>query len=357
LILIGAFMDPPVRYAESALQAKMPVPLARPPEPITVGLNAAILAVRGDEALVAVVPAARPQREGDGALPCGAFSPRQHKTLEEGVRYWVRQQTGIELAATRQIGTLSDCQAAEAGPLPPSLSIVAVCYEALISPAQFVERAGTAWHSWYAYFPWEDWRRGKPRCLVEAIEPRLEVWARLAHDDGERMRPQDALDRRQRLAIAFGWDGMGWDEESVLERYELLCEAGLAGDSAEDADAAVAATLRLPRLTHPMLGDQARVLAAAIGELRRSVKCRPVIFELMPEAFTLFELQKAVEAILGPHLHKQNFRRLVEGGGLVEPTGEFRLRTGGRPARLYRFRRDVLLERLAPGVRIKAARA
>jgi hypothetical protein len=76
----------------------------------------------------------------------------------------------------------------------------------------------------------------------------------------------------------------------------------------------------------------------------------------MPEVFTLFELQKTVEAILGPHLHKQNFRRLVEGGGLVEPTEHYRFRTGGRPARLYRFRPDVLLERLAPGVRIKHGR-
>ena len=40
----------------------------------------------------------------------------------------------------------------------------------------------------------------------------------------------------------------------------------------------------------------------------------PVVFELMPDEFTLYELQKTVEAILGPHLHKQNFRRLVEGG-------------------------------------------
>jgi len=47
---------------------------------------------------------------------------------------------------------------------------------------------------------------------------------------------------------------------------------------------------------------------------------------------------------------------MVEGGGLVEPTGEHRLRTGGRPARLYRFRRDVLWERSAPGVRVKAGR-
>ena len=58
----------------------------------------------------------------------------------------------------------------------------------------------------------------------------------------------------------------------------------------------------------------------------------------MPGEFTLTELQHTVEAISGRHLHKQNFRRLVETGGLVEPTGEFRLRTGGRPAQLFKFR-------------------
>jgi hypothetical protein len=354
LILIEAFMDTPAGFAESALQTKAQPLVARAPEPLTVGLNAAIFAVRGDEPMVAVIPASEAERDGDGALPCGAFSPRQHATLEAGVRFWVRQQTGMDLGTTRQIGTLGDCRLAAAGPLPSGLPVVAVCYESLVGPAQFDDRGSVAWHSWYAYFPWEDWRRGKPKCLAAAIEPRLEAWAKSPSAPCEVRPPHEALDRRERLAIAFGWDGMAWDEESVLERYELLCEAGLAGEDATGI--AAAGSQQLPKLWHPMLGDQARVLAGAIGELRRSVKCRPVIFELMPDAFTLFELQKTVEAILGPHLHKQNFRRLVEGGGLVEPTGEYRQRTGGRPAQLYRFRRDVLLERLAPGVRIKAAR-
>ena len=96
------------------------------------------------------------------------------------------------------------------------------------------------------------------------------------------------------------------------------------------------------------------MLAAAIGRLRAKIRYRPVVFELMQAEFTLFDLQKTVEAILGPNLHKQNFRRLVESVGLVEPTGEIRTHTGGRPARLYRFRREVLLERPAPGVRVKA---
>jgi len=52
-------------------------------------------------------------------------------------------------------------------------------------------------------------------------------------------------------------------------------------------------------------------------------------------------------------LHKQNFRRLVEAGALVEPTGEMSTQTGGRPAALFRFRRSVLQERPAPGLRVR----
>jgi hypothetical protein len=143
----------------------------------------------------------------------------------------------------------------------------------------------------------------------------------------------------------------------VLERFELLCDAGLAGEPAEELDTATKPSWCLPRLRHPELGDHTRALASAIAEIRRASKHRPIVFELMPDSFTLFELQRAVEAVLGPHLHKQNFRRLVEGGGLVEPTGEYKFRTGGRPAQLYRFRRHVLSERPAPGVRVRLGRS
>ena len=81
-----------------------------------------------------------------------------------------------------------------------------------------------------------------------------------------------------------------------------------------------------------------------------------MIFELIPETFTLLNLQRAVEALAGVHIHKQNFRRLVEQGGLVEGTGRRDHRTGGRPAELFRFRREVLLERPAPGVGLPTAR-
>src|SRR4051812_44571427 len=101
-----------------------------------------------------------------------------------------------------------------------------------------------------------------------------------------------------------------------------------------------------------MAVDHRRILATAIARLRGKIKYRPVVFELMPPAFTLLQLQRTVEALAGIRLHKQNFRRLAEEQGLVEETGESTTETGGRPARLVRFRREVLLERPAPGVRL-----
>jgi hypothetical protein len=223
-----------------------------------------------------------------------------------------------------------------------------VSYLAVVGPRQCSDRTQASWRSWYNFFPWEDWRHGRPACLADLLG-RLEAWTAEA---GPPCATPSPGERRQRIRLAFGVAGAGWDEEKVLDRYELLQEAGLIGPGATDGTAAPPP----PRLAPQLLGDHARVLARAVGELRRAVKCRPVVFELMPDEFTLFELQRTVEAVLGPHLHKQNFRRMVEGGGLVEPTGEHRLRTGGRPARLYRFRRDVLWERTAPGVRVKAGR-
>ena len=102
--------------------------------------------------------------------------------------------------------------------------------------------------------------------------------------------------------------------------------------------------------------DHRRILATALGRLRGKIRYRPVVFELLAPTFTLLKLQRVVEALAGVRLHKQNFRRLVEKGGLVEGTGELDAATGGRPAELFRFRRDVLRERPAPGVGLPGTR-
>ena len=147
--------------------------------------------------------------------------------------------------------------------------------------------------------------------------------------------------------------GEGWDEERVLERYELLYEAGLVEEFWRDSGKANKGA----NLGTPMLFDHRRILATAIARLRGKLKYRPVVFELMAPTFTLLELQRAVEALAGLRLHKQNFRRLVAEQGLVEGTGKFNAPVRGRPAELFRFRRVVLRERPAPGVRLGVRRS
>jgi hypothetical protein len=339
-------MNNPGRYNTATLiPTPPPRAAARTPQPgegVAVAVTAAILAARAGEPVVAVVPAQSAREEG---LPTGPFCPRSHRTLEGGVGAWVRAQTGVEVGFLQQLCAFADGAETE----EPVQATVSVSYLALVGPGQCSDRTQATWRSWYAFLPWEDWRNGRPDCLVDILS-RMDVWASVGGPLGEADEPGE---RHQRVRMAFGTAGAGWDEEKVLDRYELLQEAGIIGSVVEDSDGEPS----LPMLVRPLLGDHGAVLARAVGELRRAIKYRPVVFELMPDVFTLFELQKTVEAVLGPHLHKQNFRRMVEGGGLVEPTGEHRLRTGGRPARLYRFRPDVLWERSAPGVRVRAGRA
>lgn len=320
---------------------------------VEIGLSAAILAVRRGEPVVLAIRPEPQSRAAVESLPFGPFSPLDHRTLDAGLRTWVAEQTGLQLGYVDQLYTFADrgrhAQAGDAGP-----HVVSIGYLALTGVREDDELQRGAWRSWYDFFPWEDWRGGKPVVLTEVIEPRLAEWAKRPELQPSPARP---LERADRLRICFGLDGAGWDEEKVLERFELLYEAGLIEEARRDGREAALTWGDVPKLGQSMRFDHRRILATAMGRIRSKIKYRPVVFELMADEFTLFELQRTVEAILGPHLHKQNFRRLVEGAGLVEPTGEVRAKTGGRPAKLFRFRREVLLERPAPGVRVKPGRA
>lgn len=320
------------------------------PSAVEIGLTAAIVAVLDNEPVALVVRGEPDSAGATDGLPFGPFEPRQHRTLETGLRSWVQEQTGLDLGYAEQLYTFADrgrhLEISDASP-----PVVSIGYLALTQARVGNELSSGIWRSWYHYFPWEDWRRGRPEIISTDIEPRLKAWA---ERQGELPAAQRPIARSERIRICFGLDGTAWDEEKVLERYELLYDAGLVEEARRDSRPSAQEWSDLPRLGHPMQFDHRRILATAINRTRAKIKYRPVVFELMPVEFTLYELQKTVEAILGPHLHKQNFRRLVEGAGLVEPTGEMKTRTGGRPAKLFRFRREVLLERPAPGVRVSA---
>ncbi|MDQ0347394.1 NUDIX hydrolase [Ancylobacter vacuolatus] len=306
------------------------------PEPaLAIGLSAVIVAVTGDDPKVLTL------RHGDGrdSLPSGPLE-RGHRTLEMGLRSWVERQTLQELGYVEQLYTFGDRDRGEDGTRALSLA-----YLALVREARPAGDTDAAWQSWYRYFPWEDWRGGRP-AVLDTLEHGLRAWAAGA--------AQGRLSERraERIALGFGGAGgheAGWNEERVLERYELLYEAGLVGEALRERGSDRVAAV--PSGTE-MREDHRRMLALAIARLRGKIKYRPVVFELMPPSFSLGQLQQAVEALSGSRLHKQNFRRLVEQQRLVEETGETTSETGGRPARLVRFRREVLLERPAPGVRL-----
>ena len=323
---------------------------ARPPEQgndhaVQLGLSAAIVSVTAERPRVLVV-----HRAGaNDALPFGTFDPIQHRTLESGLRVWVQEQTGLQLGYAEQLYTFGDRgrHLTEPGEGPRVLS---VGYLALTRPQSEDGTPGTLWRDWYAYFPWEDWRDKKPAIIDATILPHLSAFASSAPSRDVKER------RRDRIRACFGTDGLAWDEEKVLERYELLYEAGLVNEAQRDRSISPAGGAT-PPLGAVMAFDHRRILSTAMGRIRGKMKYRPVVFELMPPEFTLLELQRTVEAISGIRLHKQNFRRLVEGQGLVEGTGRVSHKTGGRPAEQFRFRREVLRERPAPGVRLAGRRS
>jgi len=325
---------------------------SEPGAAVEVGLSAAIVAVERLEPLILVTC---PERPGEPVeLPHGPFSPRAHRTMEMGLRGFVEAQTALDLAYVEQLYTFGD-RGRHARPGDTGPHIVSVGYLALVRPSEeareTIAKAGARFLGWYIFFPWEDWRAGRPAILDEVILPALDAWCRRPPEPDEPPRP---LGRGERIRLVFGGDGVPHDEERVLERYELLYEAGLVAEACADGRPAALEWQGLPPLGRPMRFDHRRILATAISRLRAKLKYRPVVFELMPDTFTLTELQQTVEAISGRHLHKQNFRRLVDQTRLVEPTGRVSAATGGRPAALYRFRRDIVKERPQPGLRLGA---
>lgn len=306
---------------------------------IVVGLNAVIFSINEASPHLLVLP-----HEADGAaLPFGPFDPLRHRTFEIGLREWVSQQANFQLGFVEQLYTFGD-RGREAPladlPAPSEARIISVGYLALTPDATERPAGGGVWRDWYRFFPWEDWRGGKPTLLSDHIEPALQRWIDEAEGAGHREA------RRDRARITFGIEGRGWNEERCLDRYELLYGAGLVAEAARDrGDLAEG-----PHFGEAMASDHRRVVATALSRIRAKIKYRPVIFDLMPDRFTLSHLQRAAEAIVGYSLHKQNFRRALDRTGFVVGTGKMDAATGGRPAELFTFRREALKEGPASGI-------
>lgn len=307
---------------------------------LLIGLSVVIVAYDGEKPRVLTT-----MREGNlAALPFGAFDPDKHRTFELALRGWVKEQTGFQLGYVEQLYTFGDRDRenpdATLFKAPRDARIVSVGYLALTQEAERLPETFEArWRGWYRHFPWEDHRAGRPAIIDRELAPHLSTWS------------AGNADRKSRADLAFGLNGKTWNDQAVLERYELLYEAGLVEECARDRG------LPTPgfRLGEPMASDHRRILATAMSRLRSKLRYRPVIYELMPGEFTLTALQRTIEAVLGQTIHTQNFRRALDRTGTVEGTGKMN-RTGGRPAELYRYRRESAKHGGAPGLRVPLQR-
>jgi hypothetical protein len=308
------------------LESRQPQP-ARRTSLVALSLEAVIVAVT-DERPRLLVSLKDPRRP---SIPSGPLDADDDPTLERGLRRWVRHRAGLDLGYVEQLYTFGDRDRR------PDVGerLLSVAYLALVREEQ--PSPGAAWVDCYDLFPWEDYRAGRPERLERDILPRLKRWA-----------GRNEV-RHARVRETFGVEPMPWDAIRVLERYELLYEAGLIAEHHADRGEALREELGTGV---PLAFDHRRIAASAFGRLRGKMTYRPVVFELLPEAFTLTQLQRTVEALVGLRLHKQNFRRLVEQGRLVEGTGRSTASTGGRPAELFKFREEVRGERPRPGLRL-----
>jgi len=307
------------------------------PAMVAVTLEAVLVAVTDETPKTLVVSTSDSADESAGAdqprLPAGRLDG-EDRTLELGMRRILSAQSGLEAGYAEQLYTFGDLDRSAAD-RERSVSIAYL----LLAKEEPVEPPAR-WLDWYRLLPWEDHRRGRPEVIDRVVEPACRRWVAKGADED---RAEQAR-RQERAQVVFGLDGTAWDGVRVLERYELLYELGLLAE-ADQADVTGGA----PLVSVALDLDHRRMAATALGRLRGKLTYRPVVFELLPDAFTLLQLQRLVEALAGVPLHKQNFRRLVDSQGLVEGTGST-AQTGGRPAELFRFRREVVRERPRPGV-------
>ena len=233
------------------------------------------------------------------ALPCGPFKT-VHRSLQAGLRDWVETQTHHPLGYVEQLYTFADRdRAPDARPYHLDQLSGADLRAAAANEA-------ARWRDWYRYFPWEDHRAGPP-----AVSSRRSC-------RGSRLGRVRTPSASNASPINFGpTAARGTRSWCCSVTNSVRGGAGRRGAPAAGHAAAAVAAARAGDVR-----DHRRILATGIARLRAKIKYRPVVFELMPPAFTLLQLQRSVEAIAGHLLHKQNFRRLIEQQELVEETGD-----------------------------------
>jgi 8-oxo-dGTP diphosphatase len=120
-----------------------------------------------------------------------------------------------------------------------------------------------------------------------------------------------------------------------VAHYALVPPQKLEGLSAAKLARVTPKGIELQGRQHDLAFDHNDILQAAVQRIRGKLEYAPIAVELLPEQFTLRELQEVHEAILGRSINKDSFRRKVLASGELEATGDFESGQGFRPAELY----------------------
>jgi ADP-ribose pyrophosphatase YjhB (NUDIX family) len=115
--------------------------------------------------------------------------------------------------------------------------------------------------------------------------------------------------------------------------FALLDAERFQVDAADAVDVGWFSVYHLP----PLAFDHAQIIESALSRIRGKLSYTTIAFRLLPEQFTLRELQQVYEIILHRRLDKRNFRKKLVATDILEDTGAKKMEGTHRPARLYRF--------------------
>ncbi len=120
-----------------------------------------------------------------------------------------------------------------------------------------------------------------------------------------------------------------------ISYFALVSERPTLKPTTDAVEAAWFSVKKLPILAF----DHRKIINYALKRLRWKLEYTNVAYNLLPKLFTLSELQKVYEIILGKKIDKRNFRKKISSLDLIESINRYRKNVSYRPPALYKFRK------------------
>lgn len=228
---------------------------------------------------------------GHWALPGGFVRP--HENLDQAASRELSEETGVANVYMEQLYTFGDIGR------DPRTRVISCAYMALIDSTNIKLTAGddAADAKWFS------------------VSKKLKQETRTVTDSGSI--------KSQQFSLTLWSDEI--ETETLLEK--TITQTGRQSIEQE-------------RITAPgkLAFDHALMISHAVDRLRNKIEYTDLTFHLMPEFFTLTQLQQVYETILDRELLKANFRRKID--GKVIETNRFAETLGHRPSRLYKMKTE-----------------